>query len=1172
MYKSANSRKSMVKRAALGILGVALMLAGGMNSYKSVQANESVSSINAPGVTAYATTKQLKDPNNFTLSDENGTGAVQKVYFGSRGTGKQTWYIAGYDEVSGGLVLLCDPSKPLLSSLAFDTTTGGKEYKTEWGCKYDGSIYISKVNSNHYGGSTIRQKLLKRIVNTAVFTTAEQGRLKSVKVYTMDGYEGYTVTDKAYLPAYGSKSQVYVGSSNSGVPNGPIVVAMAGTHAPEGSPYVDETNKSFWLRTAYGTSKVYVTTPGVGADKKGNTETDINMVPAIHLSLSNVLFASCAKPAMAGSTIAPGMTLRYRSEQTSGNKIVSIVEYTDTEIQIHYSSQDGQKVFLYVAGNNGEKDFVYSRAVTKSENIKGTSFHSTITNLSKCKIWLETLDTASNLVYAKEAIRTIRISEQPKDQLVDLGKEATFSVRANGTGLNYQWESSNDGGVHWTTIAGAAASMADYTFTTKDYNYGSRYRCVVSDSNGHSVISNSANLTLVFPFGIKTDLPDVWEVNLDTFESEVTKNLSINVNGTGIVYQWQECAAGSSTWKNLSGNGFAHSIPVTFQSEGKKYRCIMTDIRGNKLTSNECTISVKVAIVIKKQPQKTSICQGGTGYVSVEATGWNLIYQWYQYDSSSKQFRPVSDASGQTAKLKVEGTERGTQEFYCRIKGEKGTVVNTEHVLVSIVQPFEIWNWARDVHCKKDQESEVSVALTGGSIDVSYQWQYSTDGGKTFRNCTGEAAKKQTYRFIPNPALGVDFYRCAVSQYGLTLYTPLIPVIWENGPVITQSLKPVYSAYLGDYMDITLKAEGEGLTYEWQISFVNPYGYMVWVPFGAMDNGRSRLRICVDQDMLDISQFIRCIVTDKYGYSVISAPARIQPLTKLQILSQTGNVTAKENEMVTLQVKANGPVERYAWEYSDNGGRTWKMYEGEGKDTSSIRFKVESWFHTRVYRCWLYAGYEWTADLIESEWMAISVPGGDPGFIRQPDEILRVIEGEKMEFEVKFLGEVASYQWYYRLDDGDSQKMNTTSGKTSKMVTTAKRIHDWMEVWCVVTTKDGSQYRSKYTVVRVTAGIPKIVKQPTDVTVKAGEKAIFKVEASGEITGYQWEYSTDQGKTWKTPTAASAKTPTFSTSTKLSQNGLKVRCKVIGKPRSKENDYTGMQTENYTNIVTLYVK
>jgi len=1162
---------SILKRAALGILGAALMLTCGAGMSQNVKAEESVQSVTSPSVTAYATTKQLKDANYFTLSDENGTGAVQKVYFGSRGTGKQTWYIAGYDAETSSLILLCDPSKPLLSNLAFDTTTGGKAFKTEWGCKYDANTYLAMVDSNHYGGSSIRQKLLKRIVNTAVFTTAEQGRLKSVKVYTMDGDMGYTVTDKAYLPAYSSKSKIYLGSSNSGVPNGPIVVAMAGAHAPEGSPYVDETNKTFWLRTAYGTNKVYVTTPGIGADKKENTATDINMVPAIHLNLSNVLFASCAKPAMAGSSIAPGMTLRYNAEQSSGSKIASSVEFTDKEIQITYDAKDGQNVFLYVAGNNGEKDFVYSRAITKSENIKGTSFHSSITSLSKCRIWLETLDTTTNLVYAKAAVRTIRIVKQPEDQFVLVMSYTGFSVEATGTNLEYQWQYSDDQGdtwENWYVVEYPTSTTPDFTFfASSEHLNGYLVRCAIKDSLGHLMYSQTVKLRVGTRMSIWKDLPLVCREKLSAVGQVKSYTANFVVDGTEVNYTWKVKKPGSDSFVDVERNETGkYTFEVSEATHGMKVFCVAEDYFGNTINSTVLTVDVMVVTNIVSQPQNLNLYCGESGTVSIKATGKNLQYQWFKRTGPLKAWGAISGATSPTYKITTGNVEE-TYEMRCQVTGDRNEEVYSNSVTINVEKKYTITDYSKKALIDPNRSTELWVAFDINSTPEC-QWQYSTDGGVTFKDIPG--ATERVYEFLVPPASKIDFFRCKTNRRNRTVYSQNIPVVNVSYPIILEAPVAEVTVPADGVVDLNVKAEGENLTYEWEYLTMDAYGYYLWYSVSSRYNGRSRLLYEVDSYH---AYAFRCKVSDRYGHSVRTAPTKLNAIPTIKIISQTPLVVnAKLGDKVTLEVKLDGEPTWIEWIYCSKEEDRWDRYHGEGEDTCKITIPVDETTQGMAFKCYAYVHY---GNVAISEPMIIQTPDLDARIYYQPREKEWARSGERAYFDVYAVGDIASYQWQYNLyyNDKGWQNINTTSAKTNHLSIITKLAQNGMLVRCVITLKNGQQLISDTSRLSLYTAPPKITKQPVNVSVKAGEKAIFKVEATGEITGYQWEYSTDQGKTWKIPTAASAKTPTFSTTTKLSQNGLKVRCKVLGEkqdPNPSGGEIFG--TDTYTNAVTLTVK
>ena len=124
----------------------------------------------------------------------------------------------------------------------------------------------------------------------------------------------------------------------------------------------------------------------------------------------------------------------------------------------------------------------------------------------------------------------LAIVTQPTDQTVADGSEATFRIKAEGTGLSYQWETSYDG-EKWTGSGAASAKTEAYTFKAGKRQDGRLHRCVVKDANGNSVVSESARLKIGTKLAIVTQPTD----QTVTDGSEAT--FRIKAEGTGLSYQ-----------------------------------------------------------------------------------------------------------------------------------------------------------------------------------------------------------------------------------------------------------------------------------------------------------------------------------------------------------------------------------------------------------------------------------------------------------------------------------------------------------------------------------------------------------------------------------------------------------------------------------------------------------
>ena len=94
------------------------------------------------------------------------------------------------------------------------------------------------------------------------------------------------------------------------------------------------------------------------------------------------------------------------------------------------------------------------------------------------------------------ATAAVSIVEQPADAKVAVGKTATFTVKAEGESLTYQWMYSNNGGKTWSKSTMAGFDTASLSVAGKAFRNGQMYKVVVTDANGASVESAAATLTV----------------------------------------------------------------------------------------------------------------------------------------------------------------------------------------------------------------------------------------------------------------------------------------------------------------------------------------------------------------------------------------------------------------------------------------------------------------------------------------------------------------------------------------------------------------------------------------------------------------------------------------------------------------------------------------------------
>ena len=355
----------------------------------------------APRVSAYATKEQMMDGTFAPDSSGNATN-IGKLVFGKNSSGTaQQWYILGKDTGVTGDNTIIFAASPIASGQKFNSSISNKTYNYEAGTGYGDSAGNIEVYSNHYGASDLRVALQSMATNTSYFTTAEQGLMNDTTVTTKDtkNLVTYTTTDKLYALQgdYYNNQYLWAGTSDS------TVLAMNSYWS---------SGDSFRLRSPYGNfvSNALLADPGSGfCVLYRYVNIDFAVQPASNLNLSSVLFASAASSPSSGTvasgTITSGTAMTLRLDG-SGMNIGSVTYNTTTGDIKAVRGSTSQTVALVVQGNDGTRDWYYSKKIDASETINAADIKSALNlssdiDLSVCKIWLET--TVDNVAYAVQA-------------------------------------------------------------------------------------------------------------------------------------------------------------------------------------------------------------------------------------------------------------------------------------------------------------------------------------------------------------------------------------------------------------------------------------------------------------------------------------------------------------------------------------------------------------------------------------------------------------------------------------------------------------------------------------------------------------------------------------------------------------------------------------------------
>ncbi len=263
-----------------------------------------------------------------------------------------------------------------------------------------------------------------------------------------------------------------------------------------------------------------------------------------------------------------------------GDTATFTLEAAGTGLTYQWQYQNVGTDFWQNSSQSGNKTATLSVPITEKRN--GQKYRCVVT------------DASGNTVTSDEAVLRVdselAITTQPSDYTGAVGDTATFTIEAAGTGLTYQWQYQNVGTDFWQNSSQSGNKTATLSVPITEKRNGQKYRCVVTDASRNTVTSDEAVLRVDTGLVITTQPSD--------YTGEVGENavFTIEATGTGLTYQWQYQNVGTDFWQNSSQSGNKTntlSVPITEKRNGQKYRCVVTDVSGNSVTSDTAAIVVK---------------------------------------------------------------------------------------------------------------------------------------------------------------------------------------------------------------------------------------------------------------------------------------------------------------------------------------------------------------------------------------------------------------------------------------------------------------------------------------------------------------------------------------------------------------------------------------------------
>jgi len=718
------------------------------------------------------------------------------------------------------------------------------------------------------------------------------------------------------------------------------------------------------------------------------------------------------------------------------------------------------------------------------------------------------------------------IVTQPTNQTVSVGSVASFSVVANGGGLSYQWQRSNDGGSTWNNVSGGAGgTTANYTLTTVAGDNGAQFRCYVSNSYGN-VTSNAATLTVTCTNPSISGNPQNTTVNAGQ-----TATFTVTASGSNLSYQWQR---NTGTWTNVGTNSASYGFTTAYPADnGAQFRCVVSGACGSPVTSGTATLTVQCPLAtITAQPTNQSASGGNPVTFSITASG-SVTYQWLRSDNSGGSWYTPSGTTTNSSYTFTTAYPADNGSWYeCNVTNSCGTVTSNHATLTVSPACVPPSISAGPVTQTIPAGDNVTFSVTATGDGLVYQWQYSTDNGTTWNPWTiGTGYTTATLTFATSDVVNGYYFRCQITGTcgNATSGSAVLNVC--DPPFVSQDPQN-QSVLAGQNASFTISAAGPNISYQW---FCDS-GSGIFHPISGQTGTILSFTASQSQDGY---QYL-CMVSNSCDF-VNSNEATLSVCTPTAITSQPSNVNVTAGQPASFTVAAIGSgTLTYQWQYSLNGGGTWGNVPSGGT-AATYSFTTSSSDNGSLYKCLVSNGCA-TPAVSNNATLTVCTP---PSLASQPVNWSGVA-GNTASFSITVPGNVTSpsYQWQKSTNGGSSWSNVTlgTGGNTPSYSFTTQGSDNGSQYHCVVTNSCGTATSNA---ALATVCVPaSITGNPSNQNVIDGGGATFTVTAAGGGTiYYQWQQSTDGGNTWSIIGGATSASYAFTAN--IGENGYQYRCGAL---------------------------
>ena len=429
--------------------------------------------------------------------------------------------------------------------------------------------------------------------------------------------------------------------------------------------------------------------------------------------------------------------------------------------------------------------------------------------------------TSSNAVLTVN--RNVTISTQPVNVGICASSPAQLGAVASGDGLTYQWYKGSFPGtpvVNSSTITGAQSSVLSFSQAFVA-DAGVYYLQVSGISPCASVRTNEVTLNVSQSIVVTTQPSNTSICQNGTTSFSVVASAGSDV----LTYQWRKGTT------NLANSGAVSGVTTSTltisnvqpSDAGSDYNVVISGSASYtcpSITSTNTTLTVNTApfITMHVSGAAQSVCLNGTtNPLSVNATGTNLIYQWFSNTTNSNT--DGNSITGATnASFTPPSTTAGTLFYYVVVSGTCSPSVNstisggiTINASTTITTQPAI---TTQTVCQNLATTSLTVVASG--VGLSYQWYSNTansnSGGTLITGATSSS-------YLPPSNVAGTFYYYVIVGSTCNAVTSTVSgaIIVNPSPFITTQPSATAQNVCINSTSTSLSviAGGTGAAYQW---------------------------------------------------------------------------------------------------------------------------------------------------------------------------------------------------------------------------------------------------------------------------------------------------------------------------------------------------------------------